>query len=235
MYLTSHSNYNHCLQGALPRKNRLGETWVIITKYAHINWTFPKLGHQGKKSLLRKPGWQLDSGTSVLNDILPTFWIIRQCKQCTDLMKQKAAFTVIAKLHGAWFYTLICCALFCHVNILSNIISFFKIHLFICAYIVWAISPLYLPPPPPSPTSLAFRQNLFCPFLQFCWREDISNNKKDIEFLLVLDKDSYTERFLALLPCTCVLQLELIHLYLTSSVLPGHLPIRTSVSLRLLY
>jgi hypothetical protein len=32
---------------------------------------------------------------------------------------------------------------------------------------------------------LASRQNLFCPFLQFCCREDISNNKKDIVFLLV--------------------------------------------------
>jgi hypothetical protein len=58
--------------------------------------------------------------------------------------------------------------------------------------------PCYLPP---------FRQNLFSPpLLQFCWRENIRDNKKDIAFLLVWDKDSYTERFLALLPCTCVLQ-----------------------------
>jgi hypothetical protein len=40
--------------------------------------------------------------------------------------------------------------------------------------------------------------------------------------------DSYTERFLALLPCTSVLQPKLIHLYLTFSLLPGHLPILTS-------
>jgi hypothetical protein len=53
--------------------------------------------------------------------------------------------------------------------------------------------------------------------------------------LLVWDKYSYTERFLALLPCTCVLQPELIHLYQTSSLLPGHLPILTAVILRLLY
>jgi hypothetical protein len=32
---------------------------------------------------------------------------------------------------------------------------------------------------------LIFRQNLFCPFLQFCWKIDISNNKKDKAFLLV--------------------------------------------------
>jgi hypothetical protein len=45
--------------------------------------------------------------------------------------------------------------------------------------------------------------------------------------LLAWDKDSYTERFLALLPCTCILQPKLIHLYQTSSLLPGHLPIVT--------
>jgi hypothetical protein len=33
----------------------------------------------------------------------------------------------------------------------------------------------------------------------------------------------------------CVLQPKLIHLYQTSSLLPGHLPIVTSVTLRLLY
>jgi hypothetical protein len=43
-------------------------------------------------------------------------------------------------------------------------------------------------------------------------------------FLLVKIKIAI-QRFLALLPCTSVLQTELIHLYLTSSLLPGHLPI----------
>jgi hypothetical protein len=38
-----------------------------------------------------------------------------------------------------------------------------------------------------------------------------------------------------LLPCTHILQPELIHLYLTSSLLPRHLPTVTSVILRLLY
>jgi hypothetical protein len=84
-------------------------------------------------------------------------------------------------------------------------------------------------------TSIISRQNAFCHLLQFCWREDISNKKKDILFSLVWGKDSYTERFLTWLPCTSVLQPELIHLYLTSSLLPGHLPIVTSVILRLLY
>jgi hypothetical protein len=37
-----------------------------------------------------------------------------------------------------------------------------------------------------------------------------------------------------LLPCTCVLQPTMVHLYLTSSLLPGPLPIVASASLRLL-
>jgi hypothetical protein len=53
--------------------------------------------------------------------------------------------------------------------------------------------------------------------------------------LLVWDKDSYTKRVLALLPCTCVLQANLIHLYKTSLLLPDQLPIVTSVVLRFLY
>jgi hypothetical protein len=74
-------------------------------------------------------------------------------------------------------------------------------------------------------------------FSDFVERENIGDNKKDIAFLLVWDKDSYTERFLALFPCTCVLQLttQSCHLCQTTSLLPGHLPIVASVSLRLLY
>jgi hypothetical protein len=88
-------------------------------------------------------------------------------------------------------------------------------------------------PPPPPPTSW---QSLFCPLvLWFCQRENIGDNKKDIVFILVWDKDSYTERFLVLLPCTCELQPTLVHFYQTSSLLPGPLPIVASASLRLLY
>jgi hypothetical protein len=71
---------------------------------------------------------------------------------------------------------------------------------------------------------LASRQSLFCPFLQFCWREDIS-------VFASWDKDSYTERFLALLPWTNVLQPKLIHLYLTFSPVLDPLPILTPVTL----
>jgi hypothetical protein len=83
------------------------------------------------------------------------------------------------------------------------------------------------------PTSV---QNLFCLLvLQFCWRENIEDNKKSRAILLVWDKDSYTERYLVLLPCTSVLQPTLVHLYQTSPLLPSHLPIVASASLKLLY
>jgi hypothetical protein len=102
-----------------------------------------------------------------------------------------------------------------------------------CIHCLGHLSPL---PPVPSPSShpLTSRQNLFCPLLQFCWREKYTIIRKTA-FLLVWHKDSDTEKFLALLPCTYVLQPELVHFYQTSSVLPGHIPIVISVSLRLLY
>jgi hypothetical protein len=70
--------------------------------------------------------------------------------------------------------------------------------------------------PPPLPFSSPFfpppsKQNLFCSFLQFRWRVKISNNKKDIAFLLVEIRTAI-QRFLALLSCTNVLQPRLIHL-----------------------
>jgi hypothetical protein len=103
-----------------------------------------------------------------------------------------------------------------------------------CKHCLGCLSPLPLPPPSPS-HPLISRQNLFWPLFQICWRENISSNKKDMAFLLVWDKDSYKERFLPLLPCTCVLEPKLVHLYQTSSLLPSHLSIVTSNSLRLLY
>jgi hypothetical protein len=76
---------------------------------------------------------------------------------------------------------------------------------------------------------------IFPLILWLCWREIIRNNKKDMSFLLVWDKDSYTERLLVLLPCTSVFQPTLVCLYLFSLLLPGLLPIVASTNLRLLY
>jgi hypothetical protein len=49
-------------------------------------------------------------------------------------------------------------------------LGFFKlfIHLFICPYIVWTISPRCHNPSVSLLTHLAYRQNLFFPLLQFC-------------------------------------------------------------------
>jgi hypothetical protein len=88
--------------------------------------------------------------------------------------------------------------------------------------------------PLPSPSLLlASGQNMFCPLvLLFCWRENIGHNKKGIAFLLLLGRDSCAEIFLALLPCTCVLQPALVHLCQTSSLLCGPIFIVASASLR---
>jgi hypothetical protein len=83
-------------------------------------------------------------------------------------------------------------------------------------------------------TYRALRQNMFWPLiLQFCW-ENIRDNKKDIAFLQVWDKDNYTE-LLGFLTYTYVLEPTLVHLCQTSLLLAGPLPIVSSASLRLLY
>jgi hypothetical protein len=54
-------------------------------------------------------------------------------------------------------------------------------------------------------------------------------------FLLVWDKDSCTDRFLALLPCPCVFPSTLVCFYQISSLLSGPLSRVASAILRLLY
>jgi hypothetical protein len=66
------------------------------------------------------------------------------------------------------------------ISIKKVMTLFFFIHLFICAYIVWGLSPPY-----PCPLCLPSPSHASKSFLQFCWRADISNNKKGIAFLLV--------------------------------------------------
>jgi hypothetical protein len=64
----------------------------------------------------------------------------------------------------------------------------FIFYFFIYSYVHTLFGPFLPPSPCPLPlrsTLLTSRQNLFCPLLQFCWRENISNNKKGKAFLLV--------------------------------------------------
>jgi hypothetical protein len=114
-------------------------------------------------------------------------------------------------------------------------VSFLSLFLILLFYIYSHVYTLLgTPLKPPSPT--ASRQNLFRSLvLQFCSGENIKDNKKDIAFLVVWEKDSYTERFLALLPCTCVLQPTLVHLYQTTSLLPSPISRVALAGLRLLY
>jgi hypothetical protein len=117
---------------------------------------------------------------------------------------------------------------------------FTYLYLFSFYFIIFAFTYMCIhclcPLPLPLPPTPASRQNRFCSLaLRFCWRENIRDNKKDIVLLLLWDKDSYTERSLALLLYTCILQPTLVHLCQTSSLLPRPLPIVASASLRLLY
>jgi hypothetical protein len=103
-------------------------------------------------------------------------------------------------------------------------------HLLTCVYIVWATSSL-LPcyqaePVPPSCSLILLKKN-------------IRDNKKDIAFFSSLRwRQLYREiprQLYRLLPCICVWQCTLVHLYQTSLLLHSPIPIVASASLRLLY
>jgi hypothetical protein len=69
----------------------------------------------------------------------------------------------------------------------ARIIFFLKIFyslIHMCIHCLGHFSPL-LPCALPLPSPPAYRQNVFCSFLQFCWRGNISNNKRDNVILLV--------------------------------------------------
>jgi hypothetical protein len=59
--------------------------------------------------------------------------------------------------------------------------------------------------------------------LRFCRRQNIKGKKRNMVFLLVWDKVSYTKSFLVLFPCIYILQLQLIHLLLSFSLPPNSL------------
>jgi hypothetical protein len=73
---------------------------------------------------------------------------------------------------------LICCQIW-----FANYFLYSFIHL--CIHCWGHFSPLHRLLPPSSSIPIASRQNLFCPFFQYCQRKDISNNKKYIVLLLV--------------------------------------------------
>jgi hypothetical protein len=99
--------------------------------------------------------------------------------------------------------------IYCHPQ-LSEPIFFIIIHLLTCAYIVWVISSP-CPSSPASPSSpLPNQAEPVLPLSLILLKRRHKHNKEDKAFLLV--KDSYTERFLALLSCTNVSQPKLIHL-----------------------
>jgi hypothetical protein len=77
--------------------------------------------------------------------------------------------------------------------------TFIYSFLFHCFYIYSHVYTLFVPPLP------CFQAETVPPLvLEFCWRESIGDNKKDSSFLLIWGKNSYTERFLALLPSACI-------------------------------
>jgi hypothetical protein len=112
----------------------------------------------------------------------------------------------------------------------------FNINIFLNFYfIIFTFTYMYTHYLGHLPLSSCSGKNLFCPLvLLFCWRKNIYSNKKDIMFFIVWDEESYIGGFLALFPCTCVLQPILLHLYQTSSLLPSFLPIKVAASLRLI-
>jgi hypothetical protein len=81
--------------------------------------------------------------------------------------------------------------------------------------------PCHLPPPTSAnhPSSLWAEHVLW-----FCRRKNIKEKTRNMTFLLVWDKDSYTESFLIFFPCIYVLQSQLVHLYQSSSLLPVTFP-----------
>jgi hypothetical protein len=84
------------------------------------------------------------------------------------------------------------------------------------------------------PTSLTCSWNCSAIFSNFV-EEKIQAIIRKKSVFATWDKNSYTQRFLALLPCTSVLQSKLIHFYLTFLLVPDHLPKLTSVIFTLLY
>jgi hypothetical protein len=74
--------------------------------------------------------------------------------------------------------------------------------------------------------------NPHCDFVEV---KNVNDKMRNMAFLLVWYKDNYTGSFLVLFPCMYVLQLQLIHLFQSSSLLPSPLPVVALASLKFRY
>jgi hypothetical protein len=84
-------------------------------------------------------------------------------------------------------------------------IYYYYLFIHMCIHCLGHFSPLPFFPLPPH-----FQEETVLPLSLILLKRRHKYNKEDKEILLV--KDNYTERFLALLSCTNVLQAKLIHL-----------------------
>jgi hypothetical protein len=104
------------------------------------------------------------------------------------------------------------------------------LNLHTCVHIICTIFiflPLsLLPPPQLVPSTSLHRTCSTLLFSNFVEEKYIKDKNRNMAFLLVWDKDSYTGCFLVLFPWICVLQLQLVHLFQSSSLLPSPCPWR---------
>jgi hypothetical protein len=151
--------------------------------------------------------------------VFPLFWV-------RDIWKRHVTFFFVLLVFLWWCWCILGQAFVWRVFFLTEFsIVYTFIHM--CIHWLGHLSPL---PPLSSLPGRTCSSLLSSNFV-----ENIRNNKKEIAFWLAYEKDSYSERFLALLPCTCVPQSELVHVYQTSPLLASHLPIVASTRLRLFY
>jgi hypothetical protein len=96
------------------------------------------------------------------------------------------------------------------------------VHIFCTLFII--LTPFPSPPPPMVPNPLHPRQDLFSEFVG-----------KNMTFLLIWDKGSYTGSFLVIFPCMYVLLHQLFYLFYFSSFYLSPFLMVVSDSLRILY
>jgi hypothetical protein len=83
--------------------------------------------------------------------LIPSYFVISSVWS-QPLLSSPSTLFAFLMLHSCFFKWII----YCFFKMSCSFLSFFKIHLFTCAYIVWAISPNYPPTPffSPHPPSL---------------------------------------------------------------------------------